>query len=62
MWILHCLLFALVPRLRLGTHCLAGVVALACLIGLVMCMIKAFQGQYFKLPVLGPFAEKFSQK
>jgi len=41
---------------------LAGVVALACLIGLVMCMIKAFQGQYFKLPVLGPFAEKFSQK
>jgi uncharacterized membrane protein len=27
-----------------------------------MCMIKAFQGQYFKLPVIGAFAEKFSTK
>jgi uncharacterized membrane protein len=38
------------------------VVAIACLIGFVLCMIKAYQGQYFKLPVLGNFAEKFSQK
>jgi uncharacterized membrane protein len=38
------------------------VFAAACLIGVVLCMIKAYQGQYFKLPVLGNFAEKFSQK
>ena len=38
------------------------VLALACLIGFVLCMIKAYQSQYFKLPVLGNFAEKFSQK
>ena len=25
-----------------------------------MCLIKAYQGQYFKLPVIGNFAEKFS--
>ncbi|HJU94185.1 MAG TPA: DUF4870 domain-containing protein [Pyrinomonadaceae bacterium] len=30
------------------------------LIALVMCLIKAYQKQYFKLPVIGNFAEKFS--
>ena len=32
------------------------------LIAWIMCLIKAFQGQYFKLPVIGNFAEKFSAK
>lgn len=32
------------------------------LIGWVMCLIKAYQGQYFKLPIIGNFAEKFSAK
>ena len=32
------------------------------LIGWIMCLTKAFQGQYFKLPVIGNFAEKFSSK
>ncbi len=32
------------------------------LIAWIMCLIKAFQGQYFKLPIIGQFAEKFSAK
>ena len=32
------------------------------LIAWIMCLIKAFQGQYFKLPIIGQFAEKFSTK
>ena len=32
------------------------------LIAFVMCLIKAYQKQYFKLPVIGNFAEKFSAK
>ena len=32
------------------------------LIGFIFCMIKAYQRQYFKLPILGAYAEKFSQK
>ena len=32
------------------------------LIAVVMCLIKAYQKQYFKLPVIGNFAEKFSAK
>ena len=28
----------------------------------ILCLVKAFQGQYFKLPIIGNFAEKFSAK
>lgn len=35
---------------------------LAIFAGWIMGMVKAFQGQYFKLPVIGSFAEKFSAK
>lgn len=32
------------------------------IIAWIMCLIKAYQGQYFKLPLIGNFAEKFSAK
>ena len=32
------------------------------LIAWVFCLIKAYQSQYFKLPIIGNFAEKFSTK
>ena len=32
------------------------------LIAAILCLVKAFQNQYFKLPILGNFAEKFSAK
>ena len=35
---------------------------IAILIAFILCMVKAYQKQYFKLPVIGNFAEKFSQK
>jgi uncharacterized membrane protein len=38
------------------------VFGVAILAGWVLCLIKAFGGQYFKLPVIGNFAEKFSAK
>jgi uncharacterized membrane protein len=45
---------------------IATLVWIALIIGIVvawvMCLIKAFQGQYFKLPIVGQFAEKFSAK
>jgi uncharacterized membrane protein len=28
----------------------------------IMCLVKAFQGQFWKLPIIGNFAEKFSAK
>ena len=38
------------------------VLCIGVLIAWIMCLIKAFQCQYFKLPIIGNFAEKFSQK
>ncbi|HKG46948.1 MAG TPA: DUF4870 domain-containing protein [Pyrinomonadaceae bacterium] len=32
------------------------------LVAVIMCLIKAYQGQYFKLPIIGNLAEKFSAK
>ena len=31
-------------------------------IAVILCLVKAFQGQYFKLPIIGNLAEKFSAK
>jgi uncharacterized membrane protein len=38
------------------------VFSIGVLIAIVMCLIKAYQMQYFKLPIIGNFAEKFSMK
>ena len=38
------------------------VLFIAIAIGWILCLVKAFQGQYFKLPIIGNFAEKFSTK
>jgi len=35
---------------------------LAMLLAVILCLVKAYQKQYFKLPVIGNFAEKFSAK
>lgn len=44
------------------TVLLQVVLVVAALIGFILCMIKAYGRQYFKLPLLGSYAEKFSQK
>lgn len=31
-------------------------------VAVILCLVKAFQGQYFKLPIIGNFAEKFSAR
>ena len=46
------------PRITLA----AGTVVLLLFAAAILCLVKAYQGQYFKLPVIGNFAEKFSAK
>ncbi len=41
---------------------LGFVLVIGFIIAAILCLIKAYQGQYFKLPILGNYAEKFSQK
>ena len=38
------------------------VLCIAILVAWVMCLVKAYQRQYFKLPIIGNLAEKFSAK
>ena len=39
-----------------------GVLGLGIFVGAIISLIKAYQGQYFKLPVIGNLAEKYSAK
>lgn len=41
---------------------LSFVLVVGLLVAVIICLIKAYQRQYFKLPVLGNMAEKFSTK
>ena len=41
---------------------LAFVLGVGLLVAVIICLIKAYQGQYFKLPIIGNMAEKFSAK
>lgn len=41
---------------------LSFVVWLAFLAAIIYCCVKAYQGQWFKLPVIGDMAEKFASK
>ncbi len=38
-----------------------GVLSLAILVAWIICMVKAFQGQKFKLPIVGNIAENFAK-
>ena len=53
---------ALAMIVNLITTLLWIVLWLAVVVAWVFCLIKAYQSQYFKLPIIGNLAEKFSTK
>src|SRR5689334_9928836 len=53
---------ALTTLLSLVSVLIWAVFSIVALGAWILCLVKAFQGQYFKLPVIGNFAEKFSAK
>ncbi len=69
-WIVTFVLVLILSQLADVMGALAGVVATlvwlvigaALLIALIMCLVKAYQGQFFKLPVIGNLAEKIVNK
>ncbi len=40
--------------------CLSSLVGIAGFVGWIVLVINGFQGKYFKLPVIGDYAEKYS--
>ena len=66
-WVVLALIMAMVSEVLASlVGIVLGLVIFVFYIGIlvawVMCLIKAYQKQYFKLPVIGNFAEKFSTK
>jgi uncharacterized membrane protein len=67
LWIIIAIILSQISEVLVGLvsvvlGLLFFVVGIGFFIGWVLCMIKAFQGQYFKLPLIGNFADKFSAK
>src|SRR5258708_32001800 len=48
--------------LSLISSILGGLVGLVIFIGWIVLMINAFQGKYFKLPIVGDYAEKYANQ
>jgi uncharacterized membrane protein len=70
LWIVVFILVMVLSYVSNALGSLVGLLAtllwLVFLVGIVIawvfCLIKAYQSQYFKLPIIGNFAEKFSTK
>ena len=69
-WIILMILWVILAQVSDALAALFGLITMllwlafcvVILIAWVLCLVKAFQGQYFKLPVIGNFAEKYSAK
>jgi uncharacterized membrane protein len=69
-WIVTFVLVLILAQLADVMGAVAGLVATlvwlvigaALLIAVIMCLVKAYQGQFFKLPVIGNLAEKIVNK
>lgn len=48
--------------LSLGLGCVAGLIGLAMFVGWIVLMINGFQGKYFKLPIVGDYAERYANQ
>ena len=51
-----------VVGLGLITGLLSGAVGIVGLVGYIVLLINAFQGKYFKLPIVGDYAEKYANQ
>lgn len=48
--------------LALGLGCVSWLIGLAAFVGWIVLMINAFQGKYFKLPIVGDYAERYANQ
>jgi uncharacterized membrane protein len=51
-----------VHGLGIAFSCLSGIIGITSLVVWVILLINAFQGKYFKLPVIGDYAEKYANQ
>jgi uncharacterized membrane protein len=51
-----------IPFLSLVALCINGLLGLVAFVGWIVLLINGFQGKYFKLPVIGDYAEKYANQ
>lgn len=51
-----------IPFLSLVAFCINGLLGLVAFVGWIVLLINGFQGKYFKLPVIGDYAEKYANQ
>jgi len=59
-WIVLSFVCGIIPIL--GWFVLLPIVALTMLVTVIMCIVKAYSGVKFKVPLIGNYAEKFAQQ
>jgi uncharacterized membrane protein len=59
-WVVLMFICGIIPIL--GWFVLLPIVGLTMLITIILCIVKAYSGVKFKVPVIGNFAEKFAQQ
>lgn len=60
--ILQVLAGAMPSGMAVAFGCLSGLVGLASFVIWIILMVNGFQGKYFKLPVIGDYAERYSNQ
>jgi uncharacterized membrane protein len=56
------IIISVIPPLAVAFGCLWGLVILASLVVWVILMVNGYQGKYFKLPVVGDYAERYANQ
>jgi uncharacterized membrane protein len=59
-WIVLSFVCGIIPIL--GWFILLPIVILTMLVTVIMCIVKAYSGVKFKVPIIGNFAEKFAEQ
>jgi uncharacterized membrane protein len=59
-WMILSFVCGIIPIL--GWFVLLPIVALTMLVTVIMCIVKAYSGEKWKVPVIGNYAEKFAQQ
>ncbi len=61
-WLAIQLVSIILPTLGLILGCLTSILGLVVFITAIVCLVNAFQGKYFKLPIIGDYAEKYANQ
>ena len=51
-----------IPFISFAALCINGLLGIVGLVGWIVLLINGFQGKYFKLPIIGDYAERYANQ